>query len=153
MERFKPPSGWGVLRTGRGLLLWLQLLHDEPLHRLVTMGIPRGMLGLLRFEGSNLVSSEIFGQEGKGIGLALRFSIKGVDLGGQATPVMRDEGLLRPMHQGDQIRVGLERGFGDIVQEWLMRSQQHQQSPLQLRGSGRVGLLSTWAGELPGTAF
>lgn len=96
-ELFMPPPGWGVLRSGAGLLLWLQLSAAMAFSDEVLAGN-----GHLRVEfGSNLAARA----ESAGL-----LSAK--------APLLCDEGILRP-RSDEALKVRLEEGFDQKVKEWL----------------------------------
>lgn len=109
VELFKPPRGWGVLRSSAGLLLWLSLsagslLEEKSISDHADSGSDAE--GLMRFDfeaaGGSAASVEAFSL-GRAEG---------------HMPLLLDEGLLHP-HDGRSLHVQLSDNFDLVVKEWL----------------------------------
>lgn len=105
-ELFTPPQGWGVLRSGAGLLLWLRL--DSGSLR-VDSAAPQAVAEVLRFDFEARPSGATAGVE------ALSTD---VGYAGARAALALDEGLLHP-DIGRALHVRFDAQFDSVVKQWL----------------------------------
>merc|ERR1712194_750212 len=102
VELFSPPRGWGVLRSGAGLLLWLRLESSG-----ADLQAVREDAEALRFEF----------QAAGGASFSVDATVVG-GLSGSRTALQLGEGLLHP-DIGRALHVRFAAHFDGLVKQWL----------------------------------
>jgi len=144
VELFRPPRGWGVLRSSAGLLLWLSLstgslLEESSKEKSISVNADKSgseSEGLMRFDFEAAAGSTA--------------SCDAVSLGRVESrmPLLLDEGLLNP-HDGRTLHVQLANNFDLVVKDWLSNTRQRASQIQSSAGPSLQGTASSVVVERP----